>query len=484
MLKKILITTLMVSTPFLYGNTIDERIKKLEDKLLLLEKENKKLENTIEDLEDLEERVDDVEKHSYSDKVELTVDLINQRDSFTKTYGNGKSYLDDDMWSTKAMINLKSKENERFKFTGRVSMYKYWGDWGDGDGYKYKDDALYQGRIPVDSTLYFERAYVDWFINPESNLPFVFSIGRMPTADGPSNQFRKDGKISSNYPAGIMEAVLDGMLISGNFEKLTGVANSAVRVGYMKLSTDFEGNSTRQNVDIYSGKGRKNQYEDQLGIGFFLESSIPSIEDSFFQYSYTIAKDYGSSQDLEKLQAVSDNYNLGEDVGPLGDLYLSSYLLEVKNIQDSMDFFLQYSQSNYKPTAFDKKVVATALSKEIKETTGNSYWIGTRYQLPIQSKPKIGFEYNKGSRNWLSGVLTPSYLNYKLLTRGEAYELYYIQPIGGGNNITFGFVNIDYKYTDSSDRYVGKEISSLTSGEKASTIDKLTNAYIRLQFSF
>jgi hypothetical protein len=61
-------------------------------------------------------------------------------------------------------------------------------------------------------------------------------------------------------------------------------------------------------------------------------------------------------------------------------------------------------------------------------TTGNAIYLGARYDLP--SKTMLGFEYNHGSKNWISFVPAADDIwTSKLGTRGNVYEVYLIQEL-------------------------------------------------------
>ena len=62
--------------------------------------------------------------------------------------------------------------------------------------------------------------------------------------------------------------------------------------------------------------------------------------------------------------------------------------------------------------------------------------------------PSIGFEYNHGSKHWLPAPLSGNgELVNKLAVNGDAYELYYIQPLHKKHMFfRIGAIHMDYDY--------------------------------------
>jgi len=94
---------------------------------------------------------------------------------------------------------------------------------------------------------------------------------------------------------------------------------------------------------------------------------------------------------------------------------------------------------------FGSKSIDTA------KTTGSAIYGGIRYELPIDwmNRPKIGFEYNRGSRYWFSFTPGSSEIYNRLATRGEAFDTYYIQPFNDYLFLRTGYTRIRYKWSGS-----------------------------------
>lgn len=78
-------------------------------------------------------------------------------------------------------------------------------------------------------------------------------------------------------------------------------------------------------------------------------------------------------------------------------------------------------------------------------------YAGFRYTIPgdFLNDAKIGFEFNHGSKYWFSYTWGSSELYNKLATRGNVYDIYYIQPFNDNLFLRTGYTLVDYEYTGS-----------------------------------
>lgn len=87
-----------------------------------------------------------------------------------------------------------------------------------------------------------------------------------------------------------------------------------------------------------------------------------------------------------------------------------------------------------------------------EEKEGRAVYVGLRYNIDFAklNNPKVGFEYNYGSKYWIGmdmGGLDPF---KKLNIRGHVYEGYWIQPfVQNKIQLRLGYQYIDRDYTDS-----------------------------------
>jgi hypothetical protein len=529
MIKKGIILSAIASSLLVTSasaETLEDRLQKLESQMQNLAKENvilkdsiksnisensgdsEGMEEAMELIDELDERVGEVEMLSFSDRIQFSIGFKTRVENFKHEMSNGDSFQDNNIWSSKVMLNMKSKITDSMKFGGRLSMYKYW---ADSTKHSMNNNDSMQGRIPGDSTVYLERAYVDWVLNKGSQVPVVLTIGRQPSSDGPSYTFMDDTTRKSTYSALAFDGASDGIVATIALAKATGIANTALRVAYGKqyqhdetnpasmtpfIGTD-SGDSTYQNGMAYLEENKK----DSNVVGIFFDTSIPGVPNTLVQLGYVGAKD---------INMMNTN---------LGDVSIYGASFEIQDIaKTGLDFFAHYGISQAKPSGngftmptFDDFGMPTSTPRymdmnnngsydngeEIKfgmmshtvgatsqldtETKkGNAIWVGARYTLPNQGK--IGAEYNKGSQNWFSFTNAPHDTYNKLATRGDATEVYYIQPVNKYSFLRVGGVVMDYKYSMS-----GAPIGTpteITENCPQPTLDKLTNYYLQFNLLY
>ena len=108
--------------------------------------------------------------------------------------------------------------------------------------------------------------------------------------------------------------------------------------------------------------------------------------------------------------------------------------------------------------------------------TGWAIYAGTRYNIQYKplNDPKVGFEFNHGSEYWFSFTWGSSELYNKLATRGNAYDVYYIQPFNENLFGRLGYTYIDYNHG----------ASGLHIGEPGTSDASLSNVYFLMDVRF
>jgi len=412
-----------------------------------LEKRIKKLEEEQEDMVDeLEDRIDNIETSTLTDKVHFRLGFRTRIDNFYQKKADNKKSHQNNVWSIRLRLNMKSKITENMKFIGRLTMYK---NWADSYPYPLSNMDPMQGRRPSDSKLYVERAYIDWKIN-DVKVPIILTIGRQPSSDGPSYQFKENTTRKSTYSALGFDGAADGIVATFKLNKITNINNLLFRLAY--------GKGYQKPIGDYSYIGNTSSLKDANVYGAILESSA-GVKNSLFQLTAV------------KIDNVVSLLTKDKDGNPtndnIGDIYLYTAMLEFINFKNShLDFFAHYGISKAKPngktvsqgmdTDGDNKPdtnypfgLLTNTSGDKSTKTGRAYWIGARYTFSNKflHNPKIGVEYNKGSKYWFSFTQGSNDITNKLSTRGKAWEIYYIQPINRYSFIRIGGVFIKYDYT-------------------------------------
>ena len=473
-MNKIIKLSLAASLTALSLNAADSN-EDLLKKMDAMQKQINELQASQEDTNDeLEERIDTVETSTMTDKINFGVEFRTRVDNFKNTQASGHEYKASNVWSNRLRLNMKSQITDDMKFSGRLTMYKNWSD--SGAAYTNGSMDPLQGRRPSDSGVFVERAYVDWTVL-KGQVPLILTIGRQPSSDGPSHQFKDNSVRKSTYSALSFDGAADGIVATIPLNKLTSIDNMALRIGYGKGFQNDTGMS-------YVGNPAAIADSDVLGI--FLDSGL-GIDGSLLQLSAVKASNVAST-------VPGDNQDIGE-------VTLYTAMLEFTNIADSnLDLFAHYAISQASPNG-DYSLMNTGAAPgptnpplglltstpgDTDQKNGSAYWLGARYTLPFETmnNPRIGLEYNHGSENWFSFTQGSNDLTNKLATRGSATEVYYIQPINRYAHLRLGATMIDYDYSGS-----GYQIGAPMSMADASTmnptaLDKLTNYYLLFNVAY
>ncbi len=444
-----------------------KEIKELKDNVKELKASQIENKNYIEDVEEFTEQT---ETKVLQDKLKFGLSFRTNLDNFCKTYANGKKINSTNIWSNKFMLNVKANITENMRFYARLSMYKYW---GSSYTHPYSSYDNMQGRVPADSSIYVERAYFDWFFNKNGKLPIAVTIGRQPSSDGPSHQFKENISRKATYSALLYDGAADGLVFTINLSKVLDYKKSYLRFGYAK---GFGYSEVANNVgNAYIGASN-NDLEDTDIYGIFFDTTLPSIDNSLIQFSYSKMKNIiANPLDSD----TSENTNIG-------DMDIYGAMIEITNLNDSyLDLFLHYGYTKTIPNSNIYRNYGGLLSDTSSSTskTGSSVWIGGRYGMGEEGQYKIGLEYNHGSKNWLNLTQGSFDVYNKLATRGDAYEAYLMYVINRYANIRLGYVKIDYNYSRSG-WFIGesKSIDSLNNSD--TEVAKLESIYLKMDIHF
>jgi hypothetical protein len=473
MLKILLLVTFAIS--FMNAQeskkpTIEELIKEIKElkhevqKLKKTQKENK------EYIEDVEEFTENTETRILEDKLKFGLGFKTNLDNFSKKYANGKNVHSTNIWSNKLMLNAKANITDDMRFNARLSMYKYW---GSSYTHPYSSYDNMQGRVPADSSIYVERAYLDWFFNKDGKMPMALTIGRQPSSDGPSHQFKDNTTRKATYSALLYDGAADGVVFTFNLSKLLDYKGTYLRFGYAK---GFGYNESANGIgNAYVGASNSD-LEDTNIYGVFFDTTLPNIKKSLVQFSYSKMKDIIANP-------LDSNVSMNSNIG---DMDMFGAMVEVTNLNDIyLDMFLHYGYIKTHPNSNTYANYGGLLNNNgsTQSKSGSAIWVGTRYGMGEKGQYKIGLEYNHGTQNWINLTQGSFDVYNKLATRGDAYEAYLMYVINRYANIRLGYVELDYKYGRSG-WFVGesKPIDSVDNPD--TEIKKLKSIYLKMNVNF
>jgi hypothetical protein len=432
----------------------------------------KQLNELRAEIEELSERTDATEMHTATDKISwygdmrVKADTTSQRDVrmlFVAAPGpppvwatNKYDHNNDIMYTTRLRLGMKAKVWDNVNFSGRLNMYKTWGD-STGvhfmDSLSYTMDGTNSGN-PTGDFLRVERAYFDWKNIADSN--FYLSIGRRPSTYGPPLHYREN-EMRGGTPSGhLMNFNFDGITIGYKLGEVTGMEGQTVRFCY--------------------GQG----YESGVNNGALMTMS--DVEDTHFGgFNIDILNDGTNLLQLTAFRAVdvTDGFTglavLPFDVSDFSqaDNTFITRMMAQNNIGDidliglgfsrdednDIKWFGSFGYTRTHPSGqagmfggllsdpdFSTGVLVHDTADRT-ERSGYSVYVGAQIPAPMG---KFGIEYNYGSQYW-----TPfnqggdDALGSKLATRGQVGEVYYIVDVNPKMFIRLAGLYYDYEYSGS-----------------------------------
>jgi hypothetical protein len=111
------------------------------------------------------------------------------------------------------------------------------------------------------------------------------------------------------------------------------------------------------------------------------------------------------------------------------------------------------------------------------DETGTSYWVGVNMPAVVTDDGRIGLEYNHGSKYWRPFTYGEDTLvGSKMAVRGDAYEVYYIQPLLKGFSAEVRYTKLNYDYTGSQGFFGGTGVPMTMDQAKAFGMDPIEEA--------
>lgn len=374
------------------------------------------------------------------------------------------------MYSNKFALDLKAKATQDVTVNVKLGMYKVFGSQDDdavtGNAYFADRTGVFDGtlgHVASDSKLNVDRAYATW-----SNIleqPIWLSVGRRPSTDGAPTNLKSNNERPGNggTPALLVNYAFDGMTLgyAPDIEMLPGFYT---KICYGRgFESGFRSTPTNSLKDT-----------DMLGVAVIpVDTDLLRVwmqwNRGFNIFDFPVMNNtlFGDTAPTVNLGSI-DWYGLGamstlKKVGP-GDLnfFVDGGLSKTDpNDNVSGQAMFQGLMTN---TPFGSGYGMAAVFEQPKSKTGYAVFAGLRYDLP--SKTKLGFEYNWGSKNWITfAPAADDMWTSKVGTRGQVFEPYVIQeldlkPVSSYFAKAFfklGYQYYDFEYTGSNN-WVGAPI--------------------------
>lgn len=352
----------------------------------------------------------------------------------------------DTLYTNKVGLDITAKATQNVAVHAKLDMYKTFGSQDDSavTGNYFADrvgafDGTI-GHIPSDGVLNVDRAFATW-----SNIldqPLWFSVGRRPSTNGAPSNLRMNSERPGNggTPALLVDYAFDGMTL-GYAPDIDALPGAYTKVCY--------GRGFDSGINTPTNSLRDT---DMLGLAIIPIDTDPlrvwlQWNRGFDIFDFPVMNNtaFGNTAPSVNLGSI-DWYGIGamstlKKVGPgtlnfFGDIGLS--VTHPNNIVSAQ-------------TGFQGLMTGAFLSPEAPtDKTGWAVYAGVRYDLP--SKTKIGFEYNHGSKNWITfAPAADDMWTSKVGTRGNVYEPYIIQELDlkpVSSYLSKAFFKLGYQYYD------------------------------------
>ncbi|NJD91631.1 MAG: DUF3373 domain-containing protein, partial [Geobacter sp.] len=351
------------------------------------------------------------------------------------------------LYTNKFGLDLHAKATKDVTVTVKLDMYKAFGSQSDqtttGNYFADRVGAFdgTVGHVPSDSLLNVDRAYATWSNIAEQ--PLWFSVGRRPATNGAPSNLRLNTERPGNggTPALLVDYAFDGMTVgyAPDIEALPGA------YGKVCYGRGFDSGLRTPSNSIKD--------TDMLGIAVIPIDTDPlrvwlqwNRGMNIFDFPAMNNTIFGNTAPATNLGDI-DWYGTGamstlKKVGP-GTL----------NIFGDVGLSVTRPNSNVSQNAgFQGLMTGSFFDQDFnpKDKTGWAVYAGVRYDLP--SKTKLGFEFNHGSKNWITFAPSADDMwTSKVGTRGNVYEPYIIQELDLKPVSSFfskAFFKIGYQYYD------------------------------------
>lgn len=410
---------------------------------------------------DLEDRLDDVERQSGLQRIEWSGDY---RTTVASYWYHGASpdsnpyappiVIDDrnyEQWLHRARLMLKATPSDRFRFRGRMVVFKRFGT----NVATPSPNDFSESRIPRDTALRMDRFWLDWFLTSKLALSF----GRISYSDGSPAELREN--------LAQPDATWGLVMVDGEYETvdLTYQASPSFLVRGFYASWAFP-----RNDDLFSSNLFLNSGVDNLRIIGGNADIHVRPANMFAQIgAYFVPKfrpfaiplpspmpppNPGNAPPPLDGSLVFPSY-LPDSLGTYGNLSLLVMFRDLAGLDvfagGALGFLNPNDEAIGYPLAPDGSTVPVLTlvgSDPDAERTTKFVYLGGRYTLPGGLRaPKLGAEYNYSSRYAISFAQPTDTLTNKLANRGHAYEVYAIQPIDESAFLRLSWLYIDTQYT-------------------------------------
>jgi uncharacterized protein DUF3373 len=359
------------------------------------------------------------------------------------------SYKDNNkvLYTNRLRLKFDAQVAENVSFTGRLSMYKVFGDSTGVQVFNGQPTSLNTdgttASVPNSDQIRVERAYFSW--NKIGGSKFYVSVGRRPSTYGPPLTYRQDEPRGGTPSGALIDYQFDGITVGYNLTD-----NMVWRICY--------------GLGYESGFGNGNVLklpQDRLKDTHFLGANLDLWNSERMLVQATYAHAFDVTDGFNGLVVLPKDPLTGEPIqAPVILRYTPSANLGAINLfgvnvtrrTGPLDLYLSGNYSGTRPNG--QSTPFGGLMSDPFETpvdrNGYMGMVGVRFNFPNDERTKLGFEYNHGSKYWFNFAQAEDDLVApKTNTRGNVYEAYLTHRISDRFIFKADYINYDYAYSGS-----------------------------------
>ena len=302
------------------------------------------------------------------------------------------------LYTNRLRLQMDAKVADNISFSGRLGMYKVWGDSTGVQVFNGQPSSLNidgtTATVPNSDVLRVERAYFSW--NNIGGSKLYVSVGRRPSTGGPPMNLREDEPRGGTPLGSLINYQFDGITIGGHLAE-----HSVLRLCYgLGYESGF-------------GNGQLLQLpQDRLKDAHFLGVNWDVWDDERTFVQVTVARAFNVTDGFNGVVVLPNNPVTGQPVGApvvmrftpsanVGDVDLVGLLFQRSD--GNVDWFVNWNLDHSMP-----EPVTTPFGGFFSNPfdlpapqTGQMVYAGARFRMN-EGRTKLGVEYNHGTQYWLN----------------------------------------------------------------------------------
>ena len=449
-------------------------------------------ENTAQRLEALEKEIaslkSELSTKSTNDNLKWGVDFRTSADNLHYKTADGQTAQNNALLSNRLWLNMSYSPTQHLHFGGQLAYNKLFGERSSNQNTAMDSFDWVSSENRQDDTLRVRSAYINYDADQlfGTDIPWSLGLGRRPSTNGKLISYREDDQPDS--PLGhISNAEFDGGNLKFNLANATGVSGSSIKFAAGKGMSDAQ---PRFSPTPYA----YSTSTDTGNITMYAVNIIPYQNERIeTEFQYTHADNLIDIKNAGFDQFGTFNpANYDPSLENVGSLHLASAYAALHGIKgygdylDKTTFFLSGAMSKTDPDN------GKAMLGSTESQSGYSYWIGTQMPSLFSEKGRWGVEFNHGSQYWRSFTYgEDTAIGSKIAARGDAYELYFTEPLTTALSFQLRYTYIDYDYSGSNGFFGSQSGTPMKISDIPSTtdlagvvVDKAQDirAYLRYKF--